>query len=152
MGAFTARGAESKELYCAYTGLRSKSSSMKQVLVFSAVVSLALGAPQYLAENKKLSGKLKDEGCHTEYVTVWEDIETEEVNKVICETEFKEECFTEYEEDVEPQEEELGVNVDYANEPSDETTQRPEDDSTIKTINTEDMSSEEMPAENSSDK
>jgi len=71
---------------------------MKQVLVFSALVSLALGAPQYLAENKKLSGKLKDEGCHTEYVTVWEDIETEEVNKVICETEFKEECFTEYEE------------------------------------------------------
>merc|ERR1712241_355112 len=33
-----------------------------------------------------------------EYVTVWEDVETEEVDKVICETEFKEECFTENEE------------------------------------------------------
>merc|ERR1712241_284907 len=33
-----------------------------------------------------------------EYVTVWEDVETEEVDKVISETEFKEECFTEHEE------------------------------------------------------
>merc|ERR1711915_422682 len=56
------------------------------------------------------------------------------------------------EEDVEPLEEELEVNVDDANESSDETTQKPEDDSTIKTMNTEDMSSEEMPTENSSDK
>merc|ERR1711915_724849 len=56
------------------------------------------------------------------------------------------------EEDVEPLEEELEVNVHDANESSDETTQKPEDDSTIKTINTEDMSSEEMPTENSSDK
>merc|ERR1711970_1266899 len=37
-------------------------------------------------------------GCRMEYVTVWEDVETEEVDKVICETEFKEECFTEHEE------------------------------------------------------
>jgi len=71
---------------------------MKQVVVLAAVLVLAFGAPQYLIENKEMSGKLTEDGCRMEYVTVWEDVETEEVNKVICETEFREECFTEYEE------------------------------------------------------
>lgn len=71
---------------------------MKQAVVLAAVLALAFGAPQYLVENKEMSEKLTEDGCRMEYVTVWEDVETEEVNKVICETEFKEECFTEYEE------------------------------------------------------
>merc|ERR1711971_223722 len=71
--------------------------NMKQAVVLAAVLALAIGAPQYLVENKEMAEKLTD-GCRMEYVTVWEDVETEEVNKVICETEFKEECFTEYEE------------------------------------------------------
>jgi len=65
---------------------------MKQVLVLASVLTLTLGAPQFLVEEKEISG---DE-CHVEYVTVWEEVETEEVNKVICETEFNEECFTEH--------------------------------------------------------
>lgn len=64
----------------------------------AAILALVFGAPQYLVENKEMSEKLAENGCRMEYVTVWEEVETEEVNKVICETEFKEECFTEYEE------------------------------------------------------
>jgi len=71
---------------------------MKQVVVLAAVLVVAFGAPQYLVENKEMSGALMEDGCRMEYVTVWEDVETEEVDKVICETEFKEECFTEHEE------------------------------------------------------
>ena len=37
------------------------------------------------------------DGCRMEFITVWEEVETEEVNKVVCETEFREECFTEHE-------------------------------------------------------
>jgi len=71
---------------------------MKQFVVLAAVFVVAFGAPQYLVENKEMSGALVEDGCRMEYVTVWEDVETEEVDKVICETEFKEECFTEHEE------------------------------------------------------
>merc|ERR1719210_2541484 len=71
---------------------------MKQAVVFAALFATVFSAPQYLVENKEMSGALMEDGCRMEYVTVWEDVETEEVDKVICETEFKEECFTENEE------------------------------------------------------
>jgi len=71
---------------------------MKQAVVLAAVLAMAFGAPQYLIENKEMSAALVEDGCRMEYVTVWEDVEAEEVNKVICETEFREECFTEHEE------------------------------------------------------
>merc|ERR1711892_161986 len=71
--------------------------NMKQAWVLASILALAFGAPQYLVEQKQVSGKLTDDGCRMEYVTVWEEVEAEEVDKVICETEFREECFTEYE-------------------------------------------------------
>jgi len=71
---------------------------MKQAVVFAALFATVFSAPQYLVETKEMSGALMEDGCRMEYVTVWEDVETEEVDKVICETEFKEECFTENEE------------------------------------------------------
>jgi len=76
----------------------SKICNMKQAVVFAALFATVFSAPQYLVENKEMSGALMEDGCRMEYVTVWEDVETEEVDKVICETEFKEECFTENEE------------------------------------------------------
>merc|ERR1711892_216263 len=71
--------------------------NMKQAWVLASILALAFGAPQYLVEQKQVSGKLTDDGCRMEYVTIWEEVEAEEVDKVICETEFREECFTEYE-------------------------------------------------------
>ena len=66
-------------------------SRMKQFLLFALLADAVFSAPQFLVENKDVS----EDGCHTEYTTVWEEVETEEVNKVICETEFREECFIE---------------------------------------------------------
>jgi len=63
---------------------------MRQAWVFATVFALAFGAPLNLVEPQNFP-----DGCHIEYVTVWEEVETEEVNKVVCETEFREECFTE---------------------------------------------------------
>jgi len=69
-------------------------SRMKQFIIFAFLADAVFSAPQFLVENKDVS----EDGCHTEYTTVWEEVETEEVNKVICETEFREECFTEVDE------------------------------------------------------
>jgi len=65
---------------------------MKKALVLQSVFTLIFSAPQFLVEKQEVT----DDECHMEYVTVWEEVLTEQVDKVICETEFKEECFTEY--------------------------------------------------------
>jgi len=63
---------------------------MQRLLIFVASLACALAAPQFLSEKDNVVG----ENCHTETETVFEDTEAETVNKVICETEFRDSCET----------------------------------------------------------
>merc|ERR1712226_695251 len=61
------------------------STTMKRALVIAAALALVWGAPQFLTDNIRSN-------CRSEVTTVFEETETETVNKVICQTEFREEC------------------------------------------------------------
>merc|ERR1711874_818419 len=60
-------------------------TTMKRVIVIAASLALVWGAPQFLTDTIKSN-------CRSEVTTVFEETETETVNKVICQTEFREEC------------------------------------------------------------
>ena len=62
-------------------------TTMKRALVIAASLALVWGAPQFLTDTIRSN-------CRSEVTTVFEETETETVNKVICQTEFKEECNT----------------------------------------------------------
>merc|ERR1712227_812007 len=62
-------------------------SNMRGFLFFTSSIAFVLGAPQFLSE------KNQNENCHTEVVTIFEESEAESVNKVICETEFRDSCI-----------------------------------------------------------
>merc|ERR1712002_1234083 len=66
---------------------------MKGFLFFTSSLAFVLGAPQFLSEQSQN----KNENCHTEVVTIFEESEAESVNKVICETEFRDSCVTKLE-------------------------------------------------------
>jgi len=59
--------------------------AMKRALVIAASLALVCGAPQFLTDTIRSN-------CRSEVTTVFEETETETVNKVICQTEFREEC------------------------------------------------------------
>ena len=59
--------------------------AMKRTIVIAASLALVWGAPQFLTDNIRSN-------CRSEVTTVFEETETETVNKVICQTEFREEC------------------------------------------------------------
>merc|ERR1712001_656782 len=59
--------------------------AMERVLVIAASLALVWGAPQFLTDTIRSN-------CRSEVTTVFEETETETVNKVICQTEFREEC------------------------------------------------------------
>merc|ERR1711993_77035 len=59
--------------------------AMKRALVIAASLALVWGAPQFLTDTIRSN-------CRSEVTTVFEETETETVNKVICQTEFREEC------------------------------------------------------------
>merc|ERR1712102_191093 len=59
--------------------------SMKRALVIAASLALVCGAPQFLTDTLRSN-------CRSEVTTVFEETETETVNKVICQTEFREDC------------------------------------------------------------
>merc|ERR1712193_226570 len=59
--------------------------TMKRALVIAASLALVCGAPQFLTDTIRSN-------CRSEVTTVFEETETETVNKVICQTEFREEC------------------------------------------------------------
>merc|ERR1712064_16749 len=61
-------------------------TNMRGFLFFTSSIAFVLGAPQFLSE------KNQNENCHTEVVTIFEESEAESVNKVICETEFRDSC------------------------------------------------------------
>merc|ERR1711879_643969 len=60
---------------------------MKRAIVIAASLALVWGAPQFLTDTIRSN-------CRSEVTTVFEETETETVNKVICQTEFREECST----------------------------------------------------------
>merc|ERR1712062_259580 len=60
-------------------------TTMKRVIVMAASLALVWSAPQFLTDTIKSN-------CRSEVTTVFEETETETVNKVICQTEFREEC------------------------------------------------------------
>merc|ERR1711874_570853 len=60
-------------------------TTMKRVIVIAATLALVWAAPQFLTDTIKSN-------CRSEVTTVFEETETETVNKVICQTEFREEC------------------------------------------------------------
>merc|ERR1711990_546936 len=60
-------------------------TTMKRVIVIAASLALVWAAPQFLTDTIKSN-------CRSEVTTVFEETETETVNKVICQTEFREEC------------------------------------------------------------
>merc|ERR1711915_37238 len=60
-------------------------TTMKRVIVMAASLALVWGAPQFLTDTIRSN-------CRSEVTTVFEETETETVNKVICQTEFREEC------------------------------------------------------------
>merc|ERR1712193_162763 len=59
--------------------------AMERVIVIAASLALVCGAPQFLTDTLRSN-------CRSEVTTVFEETETETVNKVICQTEFREEC------------------------------------------------------------
>merc|ERR1712149_160865 len=59
--------------------------TMRRALVIAASLALVCGAPQFLTDTLRSN-------CRSEVTTVFEETETETVNKVICQTEFREEC------------------------------------------------------------
>merc|ERR1739847_241217 len=58
---------------------------MKRAIVIASSLALVWGAPQFLTDTIRSN-------CRSEVTTVFEETETETVNKVICQTEFREEC------------------------------------------------------------
>merc|ERR1711874_208473 len=69
-------------------GTDNAPTTMKRALVIAASLALVWGAPQFLTDTIRSN-------CRSEVTTVFEETETGTVNKVICQTEFKEECNTE---------------------------------------------------------
>merc|ERR1712193_429148 len=59
--------------------------TMRRALVIAASLALVWGAPQFLTDTIRSN-------CRSEVTTVFEETETEAVNKVICQTEFRDEC------------------------------------------------------------
>merc|ERR1712088_68782 len=59
--------------------------AMERVIVIAASLALVWTAPQFLTDTIRSN-------CRSEVTTVFEETETETVNKVICQTEFREEC------------------------------------------------------------
>merc|ERR1712018_471366 len=59
--------------------------NMSRVIVIAASLALVWTAPQFLTDTIRSN-------CRSEVTTVFEETETETVNKVICQTEFREEC------------------------------------------------------------
>merc|ERR1712149_28618 len=59
--------------------------TMKRALVIAASLAMVWTAPQFLTDTIRSN-------CRSEVTTVFEETETETVNKVICQTEFREEC------------------------------------------------------------
>merc|ERR1712141_497666 len=66
-------------------GRQTEHHAMKRAIVIAASLALVWGAPQFLTDTIKSN-------CRSEVTTVFEETETETVNKVICQTEFREEC------------------------------------------------------------
>merc|ERR1719206_292034 len=71
---------------------------MLQSLVYTTIISLSLGAPQYggvqpspPVKTAPLTGSVK---CRTEYATLW-DTEYKETETVVCTTEYEKVCRTE---------------------------------------------------------
>merc|ERR1712218_43037 len=62
-------------------------TTMERVIVIAASLAMVWTAPQFLTDTIRSS-------CRSEVTTVFEETETETVNKVICQTEFREECTT----------------------------------------------------------
>merc|ERR1739848_14400 len=63
---------------------RQLTTTMKRGIVIAASLALVWGAPQFLTDTIRSN-------CRSEVTTVFEETETETVNKVICQTEFREE-------------------------------------------------------------
>merc|ERR1711993_4162 len=59
--------------------------TMKIAIVMAASLALVWGAPQFKTDTIRSN-------CRSEVTTVFEETETETVNKVICQTEFREDC------------------------------------------------------------
>merc|ERR1712149_76147 len=59
--------------------------TMKRAIVMAALLALVWGAPQFKTDTIRSN-------CRSEVTTVFEETETETVNKVICQTEFREDC------------------------------------------------------------
>merc|ERR1712088_749239 len=59
--------------------------TMKRAIVIAASLALVWGAPQFKTDTIRSN-------CRSEVTTVFEETETETVNKVICQTEFREDC------------------------------------------------------------
>merc|ERR1712232_1092260 len=59
--------------------------TMKRAIVIAASLALVWGAPQFKTDTI-------GSNCRSEVTTVFEETETETVNKVICQTEFREGC------------------------------------------------------------
>merc|ERR1712165_286078 len=60
-------------------------TTMKRALVIAASLALVWGAPQFLTDTIRSN-------CRPEVTTIFEESETNFVDKVICQTEFREEC------------------------------------------------------------
>merc|ERR1712193_385295 len=65
--------------------------TMKRTIVIAASLALVWGAPQFKTDTINTI-KTRPSNCRSEVTTVFEETETETVNKVICQTEFREEC------------------------------------------------------------
>jgi len=61
---------------------------MRGLILLAFTFSLTHSAPQFLSEQNK------GENCRTEVTTVFEETEAESINRVICETEFRDNCVT----------------------------------------------------------
>merc|ERR1712088_236750 len=59
--------------------------AMERVIVIAASLALVWTAPQFKTDTIRSN-------CRSEVTTVFEETETETVNKVICQTEFREDC------------------------------------------------------------
>merc|ERR1711992_73379 len=59
--------------------------TMERVIVIAGSLALVWTAPQFLTDTIRSN-------CRSEVTTVFEETETESVNKVICQTEFRDEC------------------------------------------------------------
>merc|ERR1712024_307111 len=65
--------------------------TMKRAIVIAASLALVWGAPQFKTDTINTI-KTRPSNCRSEVTTVFEETETETVNKVICQTEFREDC------------------------------------------------------------